>query len=303
MLNCYKGVALSFGYVESNTTSWLIFTIEGGACPTTRKEALHTLTEYLYNKFKSDIDYKADFLDDYKSHMARCCKDAWRKMDKDNPLKSCPRCNASYEVPYDRSFSVEDWQQWLRELHHSDCDSYGDHDYIDRKYDWTPWRNDFSIPQHQMVIVCENAEHILTMALAEIHPELKEEVRDDDYGLFDSDSDCDSPYYASDYNNICDETCTFSDHGYHKPGTQNELVMIEDGVAQLRPAIKRMTETVTRDFPDGSSYTMVDGYYTHIKYSTGDQIWVQYLNNKYEVYKVQTHDGLTFEYPIEATKP
>jgi hypothetical protein len=299
MLNCYKGVALSFGYVESNTTSWLIFTIESGECPTSRKEALHTLTEYLYNKYKAEKDDNAKFSDNYKSHMAKCCRDAWSKRNYQNPPTNCPRCNASYDVPCDRTFSVEDWEDWLKRLQSSDCDSYGDHDYIECKYDWTPWRTRFDIPQHQMVIVCENAEHILTMALAEIHPELGEEVEDDDYGLFERDNSESDPYYASDYDNICDETCSFNDYGYHKPGTQNELVMVEEGVAQLRPAIKRMTETITRDFPDGSSYTMVDGYYTHIKYSIGDQIWVQYVNSKYEVYRVQTHDGLTFEYPIE----
>lgn len=49
--------------------------------------------------------------------------------------------------------------------------------------------------------------------------------------------------------------------------------------------------TVTK-FKNGAECTTVNGVYEHIKYNTGDQIWLKFDGGKYRVAFYATHDGL-----------
>lgn len=50
------------------------------------------------------------------------------------------------------------------------------------------------------------------------------------------------------------------------------------------------------NYRGGGTAKVVDGFTSHIKYNTGDQIWVKCLGNtvdddRYKVVKIKTHDG------------
>lgn len=173
-------IALTFGYVESSTTSWLIYSTEDKHSIPTRKEALHSLTAYLYDKFQKESETTRHTHNTYKTHMAQCCYKAWlrRLRDVADPT-NCPTCGASYLVKEEESFSLDDWHEYLNRLHSSDADSYGEHDWPDNPERWTPWGYTFDAPSSEVLLVQEHAAEILTMALAEIHPELKDHLVDD----------------------------------------------------------------------------------------------------------------------------
>ena len=54
----YKAIALTFGYVESESVAWIIF---NSVEYSTRKELLNSFTEFLYNHFvrlsQEEIEY------------------------------------------------------------------------------------------------------------------------------------------------------------------------------------------------------------------------------------------------------
>jgi hypothetical protein len=169
-----KAIALSFGYAEDGATSWLIF--EGVDNHASRKDALLSLTEYLYQKFKEEKGDLENYLDRYRSNMAQCCQKAWRKRDDENPPERCPDCEALY-TPKKKTnaFSTVEWFAFLEDIRNSTCDSYG---YYDGDENWSPWGFSFDIDRTQMLVIYQWAQEILTIALAEIHPELAED--DDD---------------------------------------------------------------------------------------------------------------------------
>ena len=53
MVNCCRAIALYFGYVENNSTSCLIYSASNKWAET-RKEALFSLVEYLWDKFQKE---------------------------------------------------------------------------------------------------------------------------------------------------------------------------------------------------------------------------------------------------------
>lgn len=268
MTQCCRAIALCFGYVESNTTSHLVYQADH-KWPSSRKEALHSLVNYLYNKFVyENEDYRKS-----KMHMADCCRKGWWARDRENPPTNCPTCNADYNVPF--QFSEEEWINYLYDLHRSNCDSYGDHDDIDNPYDWQPWRFYFDVPQHEMLIISENAEHILTHALYEIRPELKDKSKSE--LLYKS-------YLYDDYSEMLDENNSFGDHGYSK----NEYSSFK--------------ETKIHEYPNGAVATITDGRYTHIKYNTGDAVWFRFQDGKYFVKLIYTNDDKLFNYLNEEVK-
>lgn len=198
-----KAIALKFGYVESNNTSWLVYLSEGlyrYKTPSSNKEALHSLAEYLYQKFICDDKYRIDLHNKYQSHMAKCCRitwsDEWHRGNYEMPqLKNCPTCNASYSLA-DPKFDEDRWIEFLIGISISDCDRYGEHDGVDNPFGWDPWSFDFSLDKKDIIVIPERAECFLLMALKEIHPELFDE----------SDSEYDD-YYTSFYLKPYQELC------------------------------------------------------------------------------------------------
>jgi hypothetical protein len=278
-MNYCRAIALKFGYVENNTVSWLIFQAEG-KMPTSRKEALYSLTEMLYTKYLQETDHNQDNI----YHMAQCCQKAWYNRDYKNPPIRCPNCEALYKKK--DIFNVTNWLNWLDGLFRSTIDGYGG-EFEENKYGWEPFHYQFDVPQHNMLIIGEEAETIITYVLRDIHPELIDNVIDDEYNIFNSNNIKNEP---TDLINMLNEDYIFKDHCYVNKYSTTHLVSTGDGTAQLQ-TVKNPSQTITTEYPDGRITTIKDYKYTYIKYNTGDQIWLKIENDKYIVYKIETHDG------------
>lgn len=265
MINRYKSIALSFGYVESNTTAWLIYTAER-KLPSSRKEALESLTEHLWKKYSCEKNQRGYRDDMYKTHMGRCCQKAWKNSARD--LIKCPNCGADYNAPLINEFDIIDWKDYLYRIMSSDCDSYGYHydcgDFED-EYGWSPWRFNFSTSPDEMVIINESAEEILTMILARLHPELKSLVNSDDDGYFTDEYN----YKLSDYNSLYESD---KDHQH-----------------EIDPDIKTI-RTIIR-YKSGTVIEKENGKIQSIRYVNGDQI---YYNDDMKPVRVVHRSGDNF---------
>jgi hypothetical protein len=58
-----SAIAFKTGYVESNTCSWLIYQVEENCAFNTPKEAIASLSHYLFHKFS--LEYKNGDVDDW----------------------------------------------------------------------------------------------------------------------------------------------------------------------------------------------------------------------------------------------
>lgn len=174
-----KMIALSFGYVESLRTSYLIFWSLAKKKPQTKKEAIESLAEFLYQKYiheNSPLNErnKCKYCDNYVGKEAFCPK-CGRSL-KDNPI----------------AFDWDDWIDYLNELHSSDCDSYGWSVDIDNPYRWDPNVGNFEINKDEYIHVIENGAHILSCALSSI--------RGKELGVFVA-----MDYFKQDYNKLIKE--------------------------------------------------------------------------------------------------
>lgn len=253
-------IALGFGYVESGKTSWLIYKAEQGS-PATRKQALFSLVKYLYAKYQSELEQANSWRDLRVKN--KCCKTNIRQ---NADAKFCSDCGSNISK---KQFDVEDWRGFLFRLQKSDCDSYGDHDdvYDSNDFSWTPWMFGFDVQQKNMLIIGENAEHILTEVLKLIHPELADP--EDDY----------NNYVAGELDSMFDETTSFNGHGYYHPKEDDSLV------------------TYTQShYKNGAVVYSEDDVLTHIKYNTGDIVYFKLKPDGFhEVIKVETHDGIVWD--------
>ena len=50
--------------------------------------------------------------------------------------------------------------------------------------------------------------------------------------------------------------------------------------------------TVVIDYPDGGFFKAKKEEEAFIKYSTGDCLYLTYMNGEYRIYQIDTHDGL-----------
>jgi hypothetical protein len=192
----YHAVALMFGYVESSTNSWLIYSTPPWLAPfSTKREMLNSLVDCLYNKYSAELKEINQFHDLYKDHMAKCCRSAWEARDRSNPPERCPTCDAIYSTPSTPKdvFSEADWIKFLYEIKDGTCDSYGDSD-CNNPMDWTPWHFKFEISKENMIIITENAEVILSYVLHQLHPELEFDEMDFEY-----------EHLVNDYNKLLEE--------------------------------------------------------------------------------------------------
>ena len=175
----YKAVGLRFGATESNTIGQLVFV--SNADFDTRKEALHSLVEYLYSKYMIEGEER----------------------NKIAPHKNrCDECKKSIVSTF--KYEENDWQEFLKELLRADFDSYGVHEEAKNSYIWDPFSFDFNVRQDQMIIINENAELFLTKVLYEMHPELKTEFQ----------SYIDTKSFNDDYHNLMDEECIYEGGEY-----------------------------------------------------------------------------------------
>jgi hypothetical protein len=152
-----QAIALRFGYVESNVLSWFVFQPE--IAFKTKKEAFHSLAEFLYQRY----------LGDHPSKIRTCCK----KSAEDPENEFCPKCGRSLDE------SAFDYYQWCEDLERFRVGTIDGSGYMgddDNPAGWDPSNFGFGIPNKNMIIVHENGIEMLGYAVAELHPELKEKI-------------------------------------------------------------------------------------------------------------------------------
>ncbi len=154
-----KLIILSMGYVESITTARLIFCAKTKK-PKTKLEAIHSLAEYLYRKFRIDNNL------DIEEFSKQCCQDNFGK------ASYCPKCGQRLEH---EEFDWELWKEFLFELHGSNCDSFGSRE-APNPNGWDAEDINFSFEKDQYIDICSQGEDVLSIALSEIHPELVEDI-------------------------------------------------------------------------------------------------------------------------------
>lgn len=155
-----KAVALTFGYVESNTLSWLVFESEYNT-PKTKKQALLSLAEFLYQKFMGRRRTQPD---------CAVCNTSLA----DNPsAKYCSECGMRLRSV---GFYYYEWLDFLEGVRTSDIDGFHYSDDTDNPHGWDASLFAFGLPDKKMLIVQEHAAEMLSLAVAELHPEVKLEV-------------------------------------------------------------------------------------------------------------------------------
>lgn len=171
----YKFIMINCGYVESNKTAPLIYGCQfmGYEGFSTCREAITELALDLYAKFHYEI------LDVYENRYAqdlkKCCLDM---LIRDKNANFCPLCGSAIK---DKDFNEESFMDFIRDLHGTDCDSYGEAEHAkDRHFVWWPWSTHefLESPRDSIIWIEENAEHVLLCALYDAKPELRSKVFD-----------------------------------------------------------------------------------------------------------------------------
>ena len=161
-------IALRFGYVESSALSWFVFQPEFAF--KTKKEAFHSLAEYLYQRY---IAYQS------KPKLKDCCK-----ISRETPGNAfCSKCGGAL---FQSSFDYHNWIQDLEDYRIGTCDS-SRYNSVDNPAGWDPANYLFGIPEKNMIIVEENGAEMLSYAVAELHPELKDCIHQEINDVFYTD--------------------------------------------------------------------------------------------------------------------
>ena len=158
------------GYAEDATTSSLIYQCSffGKLGYQTCKEAITDLALDLYAKYYDE--YISIYENRYSNNVKGCCREC---VIKNNEAKYCSDCGREIK---DREFVYENFMFYVKELHSTTSDSYGDAEYAaGRELNWWPyWTADFiGAPKEEIIFIPENAEVVLLAALLDAKPELK----------------------------------------------------------------------------------------------------------------------------------
>jgi hypothetical protein len=62
----------------------------------------------------------------------------------------------------------------------------------------------------------------------------------------------------------------------------------------LKTLGRQGTRTETVDHPNGGNEVWEDGYLVSVRYSTGDEIWLEYHDNAYKVVKIRHGNGMEY---------
>jgi len=159
----YRLVMMTCGYVESNTTSWLIFTTHDGHFATAA-EAVIELALDMYAKFEEDV-----LSTEYVFHKD-CCK---VEIAGNVAAVFCSKCGTRIKV---KEFDPEEFMEYVRSLHSTTCDSYGESEgTANRSFAFWPWRANEIIgaAKDEVVMIAENGEVVLLHALYDARSDLK----------------------------------------------------------------------------------------------------------------------------------
>jgi len=153
-------IMMHCGYVESCQVSVLIF-----SCAPLGRESFPSYKEAIT---ELALDMYAKYTADHQSTAKSCCKKTQSALPD---AKLCASCGREINTCFD----WEKFQSYIIDLHGANCDSWGDCEYAkDRDLVWWPFWTDAFIgtPKEEIVLIPENAEIILSIALIEAKPEL-----------------------------------------------------------------------------------------------------------------------------------
>lgn len=166
-METFRVIAFQCGYVEEAKLSWLFF-VATGKPPTSRKEAIDSLVEMFFQRWRPKLNAKHT-----RKHarFGRCCIEHFTK----HSLDECPECERKRVETLADVFDLDEWQQRISNLHDSTTDSYGSAE-DEGPYGWSPWEDWAS--HDDAIIFVDNADAVFGTILAQKHPELGLEVQD-----------------------------------------------------------------------------------------------------------------------------
>lgn len=196
--------------------SWLLFEA-GHQVPSTRKEAVESFVEYLWQKFS--LKQERLFELKHSHNFSDCCRKNYRQQSYYGSFtEACPKCHTPWnEKP---KFSPSLWLDFVASFHSLDCDKFGDDGFYSESfpnpYGWNPWHYNFDAEPGTVVVVPENAAELFMIVLKSLHPEI--EVDPDDYGTEDWEDIGDQDnYLLKDLENLYDENKVYLDGCYTSP--------------------------------------------------------------------------------------
>lgn len=155
---------MACGYVESSTTSWLIYTTIDNSRFNTAAEAVVELALDLYSKYKEEI-LSLEYV-----HHKDCCK---QTIARDEEAQFCSKCGTRLKIAL---FDANCFMDYVKGLHSTDCDGYGESEGTkDRSFAFWPWRAEEIVGAglDEIVYIAENAERVILDALYEVHDDLR----------------------------------------------------------------------------------------------------------------------------------
>ena len=166
----FSFIMMSCGYVENCSTSFLLYGTEFMGSPgfETRGEAIRELALDIYAKYFDER--LSTYENRYSQSVKECCRTA---LIADNKAKFCAQCGSHIK---DKEFDEERFMEYVLELQNSTCDSYGEAEWAhERSFAWWPWsiREFLDAPRDSLIMIAENAEHVMLDALYDAMPELK----------------------------------------------------------------------------------------------------------------------------------
>lgn len=160
----YRIIMMSCGYVESNMTSWLIYSTF------TREDRFDTAAQAV---MELALDLHAKYEDEVLSTQYVFHKDCCKKAKADSNTKFCPKCGTRLQVT---EFNADHFMEYIRGLHNTDCDGYGESERTSkRSFAFWPWRAHDLVgaSKDEVVFIGENAERVILDALYEIRDDLQ----------------------------------------------------------------------------------------------------------------------------------
>ena len=71
----------------------------------------------------------------------------------------------------------------------------------------------------------------------------------------------------------------------------------------LKTLGRQGNETKTVTYQNGGQERWENGLLVSVRYNTGDMVYLSFENNEYNVIRVETHDGLVWDYSESHTHP
>lgn len=161
----YRVIMMSCGYVESNRTSWLIYTtFSRNERFDTAAQAVMELALDLHAKYEDEV-----LSTNYVYQGKECCKKAKENVES----VFCAKCGTRLR---DDAFDAEGFMEFVKGLHNTDCNDYGESESTGKRdFAFWPWRAHELLESRkdEIVYIGENAERVILDALYESRDDLR----------------------------------------------------------------------------------------------------------------------------------